>query len=309
MNERVLVIKHGALGDMVQALGAFQAIRNHHSDAHITLLTTAPFVSIMECSPFFNEVWLDQKRHFLSISSIARFRKRFFRGEYSIVYDLQNSDRTGWYYRLLWPYQPLWSGYVWGCSHPHRTKHRPQLHTLDRIAEQLALAGISYVPSPSLDWLPDTAIALPRQPYALMLVGGAPHRPEKRWPVKQWQEFLSFVLQKGITPVLLGTKAEREAIESLLQVHPEAFDLCEKTSLADIVTLARQAVFAVGNDTGPMHMAAVAGCPSLVLYSNASNPKRCGQRGRKVIIEQVNDLQHLEASRVISIVQQEFLSL
>ena len=43
MTSRVLVIKLGALGDFLQALGPFAAIRHHHKEAKITLLTTAPF--------------------------------------------------------------------------------------------------------------------------------------------------------------------------------------------------------------------------------------------------------------------------
>ncbi len=41
--ERILVIKHGALGDFLLATGAFQAIRRHHANAEITLLTTRPY--------------------------------------------------------------------------------------------------------------------------------------------------------------------------------------------------------------------------------------------------------------------------
>jgi ADP-heptose:LPS heptosyltransferase len=47
----------------------------------------------------------------------------------------------------------------------------------------------------------------------------------------------------------------------------------------ELATLARGALVAIGNDTGPMHLAAAAGCPSVVLYSHESDPALCGQRG------------------------------
>jgi ADP-heptose:LPS heptosyltransferase len=59
--QRILVIKHGALGDLVLATGPFKAIRANHFDAHIVLLTTAPFESFGRDCGYFNEVWLDTR--------------------------------------------------------------------------------------------------------------------------------------------------------------------------------------------------------------------------------------------------------
>ena len=60
-DDRILVIKLGALGDMVQAFGPFQAIRRHHGHAHITLLTTAPFAEFAMATGWFDEVWVDAR--------------------------------------------------------------------------------------------------------------------------------------------------------------------------------------------------------------------------------------------------------
>ena len=46
-----------ALGDFVQALGPFHAIRHHHQSAHITLLATARFSDLGNRSSFFDEIW------------------------------------------------------------------------------------------------------------------------------------------------------------------------------------------------------------------------------------------------------------
>ena len=53
MISRILVIKLGALGDIVLALGPFAAIRDAHRDARATLLTTAPYAELMRASPYF----------------------------------------------------------------------------------------------------------------------------------------------------------------------------------------------------------------------------------------------------------------
>ena len=56
-NDAVLVIKLGALGDFVQALGPFAAIRRHHADARVTLLTTAPYEELAKALGFFDDIW------------------------------------------------------------------------------------------------------------------------------------------------------------------------------------------------------------------------------------------------------------
>ena len=59
--ERILVIKHSALGDFVLATASFQAIRRHHPGARIVLLTTEPFVALAEASGLFDDIWVDPR--------------------------------------------------------------------------------------------------------------------------------------------------------------------------------------------------------------------------------------------------------
>jgi ADP-heptose:LPS heptosyltransferase len=105
---------------------------------------------------------------------------------------------------------------------------------------------------------------------------------------------------QGTTPVLLGTKAEAGELAQIARACPGARDLCGETGLAEIAALARGARLAVGNDTGPMHLIAAAGCPSLVLYSAESDPARTAPRGPKVEILRENSLENLEFDRVLS---------
>ena len=61
MQKGILVIKHGALGDMIFAMGAFKAIRDHHKKDKVVLLTSPPFKRLAEASPYFDEVWIDDR--------------------------------------------------------------------------------------------------------------------------------------------------------------------------------------------------------------------------------------------------------
>ncbi len=72
-----------------------------------------------------------------------------------------------------------------------------------------------------------------------------------------------------------------------------------RTGLLDIAALARGARAAVGNDTGPMHLMAAAGAPSVALFSAASDPALCGQRGPHVAILRRPVLADLEPGDVV----------
>ena len=112
---RVLVIKLGALGDVVLAFGPFAAVRAHHPGAHVALLTTAPFAGLARASPWFDAVHVDAKPAWWDLPGLRRLAA-LLRG-FDLVYDLQTSARSSRYFRLAG--RPRWSGIARGASHPH----------------------------------------------------------------------------------------------------------------------------------------------------------------------------------------------
>lgn len=296
---RILVIKHGALGDFVLATGPFKAIRTQHPQAHITLLTTTPFVGLGGASGLFDAIWVDDKPKAWAVPRWLALRRRLRLGGFIRVYDLQTSARSSSYFRLFRAPRPEWSGIAAGCSHPHTNPQRDTMHTIERQAEQLADAGIDTVPLPDVAWLdaPLDHFALPPR-FVLMVPGGAAHRLEKRWPASAYAELATTLAAQGLVPVLLGSSAEDHVLAQIGDACSEARNLCGQTGFAEIAALARGAVGAVGNDTGPMHLIAVAGCSSLVLFSAASNPDITAPRGPDVGILQDARLDALPVSRV-----------
>ena len=276
----ILVIKLGALGDIIQALGPFAAIRRHHAESRITLLTTMPFADFLRGSAYFDDIWIDRRRPLWDIAALLDLRRRLRAAHFDRVYDLQTSGRSSFYFRLLGPgRRPEWSGIARGCSHPHRNPKRDAMHTIERHAEQLADAGLAAAPPPDLSWVrvdPDRLGA--PAPYVLFVPGGSAHRLEKRWPPARYAELARRLGAKGYGVILLGTATERAVMDAIRAATPAAQDRAGGTSFRDIVGLARRAAGAVGNDTGPMHLIAAAGCPATVLFSNASDPGLCAPR-------------------------------
>ncbi len=297
MSRPVLVIRLGALGDFIQSTGPFAAIRAHHAGSLITLLTTRPYAAFAAASPWFDRVWVDTRPKWWQPGGWLTLRARLRGGGFGRVYDLQTSDRSSSYFRLMGG-GVEWSGIARGCSHPHANPGRDRLHTLDRQAEQLAMAGIAPVPPPDLSWVTAdiTRFGLPH-PFALICPGGAVHRPAKRWPAEHFAALSARLAERGVTPVLLGTAAEEAELAAIAASCPAARNLAGRTDLMDLAVLGRDALAALGNDTGPMHVLAATGCPSVVLFSGASDPTLCAPRGRVTVLRRA-DLAGLEPAEV-----------
>ncbi len=301
-DERILVIKHGGLGDWVLATGCFAAIRRHHRNGRITLLTAPAFADWRAYCGWFDEIWTDARPSMIAEPfEWIRLRRCLIDSEFARVYDLQTSGRTGLYNRML-PRRrrPEWSGIVAGGSHPHRNPRREFMHTVALQAEQLGVAGIGEVPAPNLDWLDaDIDELTPLGAFALIVPGGAAHRPGKRWPAARFVDLARILSERGTPPVLIGAAAEAPLLDGIARQAPGAVDLGGRTSLGQIDALARRACCAIGNDTGPVHVAAAVGCPTVMLFGAASDPRRCAPCGEAVAILRRVPLASLPAGEVI----------
>jgi ADP-heptose:LPS heptosyltransferase len=303
---RVLVIKLGALGDMVLAFAALRRIRLAHPEAELTVLTTPPFATLAAACPDVDRVEDDGRPR--GLAAAARMIGRLRRAGYDRIYDLQTSSRSSAYFQLLRPDPPEWSGVAPGCSHPHRNPDRDRMHTLERQADQLKDAGIwpdaptapEAAPPPDLSWMlhldrPDLRPGWfdLEPPYALLIPGGSAHRLEKRWPAGRYARLARLLRESHLHVAVVGGAAEAEAAREILEACPSAKDLTGKTDFPQLAALGAQAALAVGNDTGPTHLIAAAGAPTLALFSGASDPALTAPRGPRVAVTQAKSLEDL----------------
>jgi len=298
--EKILVIKLGALGDFIQALGPMAAIRKNHPKAHITILTTKPFKSFSEDCGYFDDIWIDERPKLLNIKNWIALRKKLNTANFNRVYDLQNNDRTGFYFKLFKD-KPEWNGTAKGASHYASPEERNAKHAFDKHVQTLAIAGITDIKPDPLEWMKESIKQFPlKTPYVLLVPGCAPERPEKRWPAERYARLADLLVKLGYQPVLIGTKAEAEATQEIAKSCPQSLDLTGQTNLKHIATLARNSAGAIGNDTGPMHLIGSTGAPCLVLFSHASDPVKHAPKGDLVSVLQENDLNDLVAESVLN---------
>ena len=309
MKNNILVIKHGALGDIILAGPAMQAIREFHKQDYIVCLTGETYFDMIKESPYFDEVIIDLKPKWSNLKGWLNLKILFKEFSFSHVYDLQTSYRSNIYFYLFFSLsKTIWSGIAYGSKYRHSNSNRKRMHTYDRQKDQLKLCGIEYDCVPNWNWLSKNYInksLLPNRDFAIIITGAAAHRTEKKWPKASYASLITDLSHKGIISVLLGSLLEKEYIAEIIDMAENIVpdlkpkNYAGKTNFQDIVYLSNFTKFAIGNDTGPMHLIASTNIRTLVLFGNDSNPKLCAPIGGNVKVIQKKNIKCIELKEVI----------
>ena len=268
--ERVLVLKLGAFGDLVLADGALQDLRAHHPQAHITLLTRAPYAALMRDCPWVDAVVVDDNRPRWRLGAMLAWRRRFLDGRYARVYDLQNSRRTAFYRRwLAGDSAPRWS--TMARNAPRDDGGVPALH-----ARQLMAAGVAalHAARPTPTWIATDASTLLQhagidatEPFVLLLPGASARNTHKCWP--RFADLSQALVADGVRVITVPGPDEADLgpgyAGCVLRDGDRAVDLRR------LAGIARAAACVVGNDSGPLHLATCMGTPSVRLLDD-DNP-------------------------------------
>ncbi len=302
MSERILVIKLGALGDLILCMGAFASIRAAYPKAKIALVTTKAFAAFGEEMPWFNEVIIDPRAKAKNLRTWMRFLEKIDAFHPTHVFDFQGKPRqTALYYLLGGPLNKKlkWSGAAPGCTWPRPWPPKAGTHYTDLLAAQLDVARIPFEKDPDLSWLDDPLkdFVLPER-FALLIPGCAASRPYKRWPPLQYASLARHFSGDKVASLIVGTEQDRESIKSIRALAPEVVDLCGKTNLKQLAALARRAEIVVGNDTGPTHLAAAVGAKTVALMSDKVDPAWSAPKGPKTTWLQGHPLAALDVAEV-----------
>ena len=102
--------------------------------------------------------------------------------------------------------------------------------------------------------------------------------------MEQYAELARILYARGLDIVVIGGPQEAGLAQVIQRSVPGARDLTGRTDFARVAVLGAKAALAVGNDTGPLHLAAAAGAPTVVLFSGASDPALSAPRGKVAVL-------------------------
>ncbi|MEO1925182.1 MAG: glycosyltransferase family 9 protein [Gammaproteobacteria bacterium] len=264
---KILIIKLGALGDIITSIAIVNQILKHHDKDEIYLLTGSGFKDLFLNFKKLNVFSFERKGLLNTLKTILWIRKHRF----GRIYDLQSNDRTTIYCALS--RSPFRAG-----NHPRfpyhvhpKNKFVGECHSFERLNQVIESAGIK--PAPPLPFLPilDQTVEkvsvwlhkheLNKKPFVLLHAGSSPLHLNKRWP---YFSELASTLGKNLNIVWVGGSDDVELNKTLSRNiginATNAFDIL------GLVELGKRAKFAITNDSAPMHILSCSQIPVFGLF-------------------------------------------
>jgi lipopolysaccharide heptosyltransferase II len=294
--ERICVIKPSALGDVVQSLPLLPILKHRYPSARISWVISRELSDLLVGHPCLDEIIPFDRRG--GWSPWRRLLSKLSSGRFDLVFDLQGLLRTGVMTlatgaRVRVGLQTAREGasLATNCEISGTTKVTPAHARLWRVAEVLGLGEFPkqtqvVTSSADQDWANQLLAHLPRPVIAVHPGAGW---ETKRWPVDKFAELLNRSARHwGSSTIILGSRGERpdaERLEQLLRsaagdtdvgIGPRATsvtNLAGMTTLKQLSALLARVDLVVSNDSGPMHLAAGLGTPTLCIFTCTSAPR------------------------------------
>jgi len=293
----ILIIKHGSLGDLIQANGAIKDIKKFYPNRKVFLLTTQPYSIFMSECPYLDGVLIDKRLPRWNLFYLNNLKKTLSKYDFSKVFDLQNSSRTKFYKRFIIK-NVEWSSTETALEPGQRKSDFDKDPVLDRIEIQLKKSGIEteFTKNIDLSWAVENTSYLVKKytnrEYILLFPFCSRKLKNKKWPY--YKELIQKLKQefKNKYSVLLapGPHEIKEANELNAKV---VLENNEHVSLKTLISLIHSAKLVIANDTGPAHIASHLDKKGLVLFGSHTSAKKVSIENfnfKAISVKNLNDL-------------------
>ena len=302
----ILIIKHGSLGDIAQACGAIQDISENHNNDQIYLLTTKPYFDLFKKNPHLTDVILDKRLSRFNLIYLYFLMRKIKKLKISKVYDLQNSSRTSFYKKILFPSSDLntWSSSETTLPKDKTKEEFDKKSVLERFNHQLQTSEINTKNTmlPDFSWscvdISKIKLEYKLEKYIVLFPFCSPHLTQKKWPYyneliekikSQYNDQYKIVIAPGPDEI-----NESKDINALCVLdNGKALDISQLSSLI------KDSSFVIANDTGHAHMAAHLGAKGLTLFGSHTTAYKVSIERENFKAIQVNDLAKLSTDKVL----------
>ena len=281
----ILVVRLSSLGDIVHSLPGVAALRNALPDAQIDWLVARQWAPILEGSPAANRlIYFDQK----PLSRVVHSVRELWASRYDAAVDFQGLyksalltlssgarrrvgfDRTS----AREPGAAMFYSERVRAGGPHRVQKNLSLAEhfgARRVAEPKFPLRVAEAATRSVG---ERLAAQGITDYWVALPGGG--WAGKLWPAESYGALCREVeRQFGLRALLIGSSGESRLADAAISAAGSAAPIRFPTTLAELMAVLAQARFAVGGDTGPLHLAAALGVPVVGLYG-PTDPAQTG---------------------------------
>ena len=298
----ILIIKHGSLGDLIQANGAIKDIKNFYSNRKVFLLTTQPYSIFMSECPYLDGVLIDKRLPRWNLFYLNNLKKTLAKYDFSKVFDLQNSSRTKFYKRFIIK-NVEWSSTETVLEPGEKKRDFDKEPVLKRMEIQLKKSGVSteFTNNIDLSWAIENISRLTKQyannEYILLFPFCSQKLKHKKWPY--YKELIQKLKQeyKNKYPILLapGPNEINEAVELNGKV---VLDNNEPINIKKLVSLIYGAKLIIANDTGPAHIASHLDKKGIVLFGSHTTAEKVSIENFNFKAISVENLNYLSVEKV-----------
>ena len=300
----ILIIKHGSLGDLIQANGAIQDIKNSFKTSNVLLLTSMAYLEFMSSCPYLDGVILDKRLPRWNLLYLKDLKKLLEKYEFSHVFDLQNSNRTKFYKKYLLK-KPIWSSSETSLDEGEKLSDFNEDSVLNRMEKQLKKSKviIKNIQDINLTWsIKDISRNLKQYTngdFVLLFPFCSKKNIQKKWPY-----FADLIIKiketyKNKYPVLIAP-GPNEIYEAKKLNAKLVLKDNQPVNISFLISLINSAKYIVSNDTGPAHICSHLNKKGLALFGSHTTAKKVniGNTNFKTIT--VNNLSELKVEEVIN---------
>jgi len=301
----ILIIKHGSLGDLIQANGAIKDIKNFYKNRKVFLLTSQPYAIFMSECPYIDGVIIDKRLPRWNLFYLNTLKKNLQRYNFSKVFDLQNSNRTKFYKKFIINKEVEWSSSETVLEPGQKKSDFDKDPVLERMELQLKKSGIEteYTRNINIDWAIKDISRLLKQyannEYILLFPFCSKKHQNKKWPY-----FKDLIVKlkhdyKNKFPILIvpGPNEIKEANAFNAKV---VTDNQNPVNLKTLISLISNAKFILANDTGPAHIASHLDKKGLVLFGSHTSAKKVSIENYNFKALTVKNLKDLNVDTVLT---------
>jgi len=291
--KRILLIKLRYIGDVVLSTPLLPLLRKRFPEASLTFLVNPGTEDVLLGNPHLEEILVIPRDGW---DGQLEFLQKLRQARFDGVVDLTDGDRSGFlaYWtgagiRLGFNRENRWRGRLYTQALPSAYG---SMHMVDYHAQALRALGITgQVGLPELYLRPEdqeqgnqllASLRIAHSP--LVLLSPSARYIFKAWPLERFAALADWLADQGAVVGLIGHQREvpiGQQIINLTKCKPR--NLMGQTHLLQLASLMKQSALFVGNDGGPMHMAAAVGCPVLGLFG-PTDPYVWGPRGKKISV-------------------------
>lgn len=270
MNEKVLIIRIGAIGDVVETTGLIRALKKR--GCSIDYLTGKFPAQILNGDEDINNLMIFESKKYSYIFSLGQQLKK---EKYDVIFNLQPSLRMK---TLCWLATPRKVVNYKKSYKFHAVENF--FETGKRIFPDLELEKNIRIHIPK-DLKEIMGLNLGNKIKIALNTGANSSRQGRKWCIDYWAELSQLILSKYDAELfVIGAKEDEKNAEELVKKVPQVKSFVGKTSLQETAALLSCADLVISGDTGPLHIASATGTKCIGLYGCCS-VSRSGPYGEK----------------------------